>query len=213
MDRVSDEDAKKVYEQRKDKLDTPEKRKSADRVPERRRSPGRARARSRGGASFDDIAKERGLAAVRRRSRHDFQIRIIDPAVAEAAFALKAGEVSQPIQGKFGVALVKVGKIEPGNQPTYDSVAAKLKHDIAVDRARARQRPPQQDGGRARRRRQRSRAAKKLGLTAVTIDAVDRSGRTPDGKPVAGIPPGVDLIAQAFASDVGVDNETLQVRQ
>jgi peptidyl-prolyl cis-trans isomerase D len=53
-------------------------------------------------------------------------------------------------------------------------------------------------------------AAKKLGLTAVTIEAVDRSGRTPDGKQITGIPPGVDLIAQAFASDVGVDNEALQ---
>ena len=27
---------------------------------------------------------------------------------------LPSGEVSQPVQGKFGVALVKVGKIEPG---------------------------------------------------------------------------------------------------
>ena len=28
--------------------------------------------------------------------------------------ALPSGEVSQPVQGQFGVALVKVGKIEPG---------------------------------------------------------------------------------------------------
>ena len=33
-------------------------------------------------------------------------------------------------------------------------------------------------------------AAQKLGLTAVTIEAVDRSGRTPDGQPVANIPRG-----------------------
>ncbi|ABE62550.1 PpiC-type peptidyl-prolyl cis-trans isomerase [Nitrobacter hamburgensis X14] len=209
---VSDEDAKKAYEQQKDKLSTPEKRQLWQIVFPNVTEAQAARSKIAGGASFDDIAKERNLAA----SDVDLGIisksEIIDPAVAEAAFSLKADEVSQPIQGRFGVALVKVGKIEPGNQPTYDSVAAKLKHDIAVDRARAEvndlhNKMEDERGGGA----SVLEAAKKLGLTAVTIDAVDRSGRTPDGKPVTGIPPQVDLIAQAFASDVGVDNETLQV--
>ena len=31
---------------------------------------------------------------------------------------------SQPVQGRFGVVLVKIGKIEPGVTPTYESVAA-----------------------------------------------------------------------------------------
>ena len=48
-------------------------------------------------------------------------------------------------------------------------------------------------------------------LTPVTIDAADRSGRGPDGKPVAGIPVGLDLVSSAFASDVGVDNDPLQL--
>jgi peptidyl-prolyl cis-trans isomerase D len=34
------------------------------------------------------------------------------PRSADAAFALPSGEVSQPVQGRFGVALVKIGKIE-----------------------------------------------------------------------------------------------------
>jgi peptidyl-prolyl cis-trans isomerase D len=52
-------------------------------------------------------------------------------------------------------------------------------------------------------------AAQKLGLTAVTIDAVDRSGRLPSGKPVANIPRGLDVVSQAFNSDVGVDNDPI----
>ena len=40
---------------------------------------------------------------------------IIDPAIADAAFSLPSGEVSQPVQGRFGVALVKIGKIVPGS--------------------------------------------------------------------------------------------------
>jgi peptidyl-prolyl cis-trans isomerase D len=209
---VSDEDAKKVYEERKDKLSTPEKRQLWQMVFPSVAEAQAARSKIQAGASFDDVAKERGLAASDVDLGTVTRSEIIDPATAEAAFSLKTDEVSQPIQGKFGVALVKVGKIEPGNQPTYDSVAAKLKHDIAVDRARTEvndlhNKMEDERGGGA----SVIEAAKKLGLTAVTIDAVDRSGRAPDGKPVTGLPQGVELIAQAFASDVGVDNETLQI--
>ena len=52
-------------------------------------------------------------------------------------------------------------------------------------------------------------AAQKLGLTAVTIDAVDRSGRAPNGQPVSNIPQGLDVVSQAFNSDVGVDNDAI----
>jgi peptidyl-prolyl cis-trans isomerase D len=209
---VSDDDARKVFEKRKDKLSTPEKRQLWQILFPGLAEARAARSKIQGGASFDDIAKERGLAASDVDLGTVTRSEIVDPAIAEAAFSLKTDEISQPIQGRFGVALVKVGKIEPGYQPTYDSVAAKLKHDIAVDRARAsvndlHNKMEDERGGGA----SVIEAAKKLGLTAVTIDAVDRSGRAPDGKPVTGIPPGVDLIAQAFASDVGVDNEALQI--
>jgi peptidyl-prolyl cis-trans isomerase D len=52
--------------------------------------------------------------------------------------------------------------------------------------------------------------AQKLGLKARTIDAVDRQGRDPDGKPIPDLPGGVDVIANAFTSDVGVENEPVQ---
>jgi peptidyl-prolyl cis-trans isomerase D len=53
-------------------------------------------------------------------------------------------------------------------------------------------------------------AAQKLGLAAVTIEATDRSGRGPTGQPVAGIPQGLNVVTQAFSSDVGVDNDPIQ---
>ena len=77
--------------------------------------------------------------------------------------------------GRFGVALVKTGKIEPGAEPTYESVAATLKKDIATERARAKvadlhNKMEDERGGGAGV----IEAAQKLGLTATTIDAVDR---------------------------------------
>src|SRR5262249_29555237 len=53
--------------------------------------------------------------------------------------------------------------------------------------------------------------AKKLGLNAVTIDAVDRSGRGLDNNPVAALPQGLDVVGPAFGTDVGVDSEALQI--
>ena len=62
--------------------------------------------------------------------------------------------------------------------PTYESVAAQVKKEIATERARAKvtelqNKMEDERGGGA----SVVEAAQKLGLTAVTIDAVDRSGR------------------------------------
>jgi peptidyl-prolyl cis-trans isomerase D len=52
---------------------------------------------------------------------------------------------------------------------------------------------------------------RKLKLNARTIAAVDRSGRDPAGNPIADLPAGVDVIANAFSTDVGVENDSLQM--
>lgn len=207
---VSDDDARKVFEERKEKYSTPEKRDVSQIVFPNAEDAKAARDKITGGLSFADLAKERGL----KPSDVDLGVvaksAIIDAKVADAAFALPTNEISQPIQGTFGVVLVKVGKIEPGTQASYDSVAQELKHEIALDRAKKsvldlHNKMEDERGGGA----SVIEAAQKLKLTPVTIEAVDRSGRAPDGQPVTSIPKGLDLVAQAFSSDVGVDNETI----
>ena len=133
---VSDEDARKLFEQRRDKLGTPEKREISQIVFPNAEEAMAARNRIGSGLSFEDLAKELGL----NPSDVDLGLigksGIIDPAIADAAFSLPSGEVSQPVKGRFGVALVKIGKIEPGVEPSYESFAANLKKEIATDRAR-----------------------------------------------------------------------------
>jgi peptidyl-prolyl cis-trans isomerase D len=207
---VSDEDAKKVFEQRSDKLGTPERREIQQITFPNADEATAARNRIASGTSFEDVAKERGLVQA------DIDLGLIaksamaDPAIADAAFSLPSGEVSQPAQGRFGFALLKVGKIEPGVTASYESFAAQIKRDIANERARAkvgelRDKMEDERGGGA----SVVEAAQKLGLAAVTIDAVDRSGRTPDGQPAPNIPRGLDVVTQAFNSDVGVDNDPI----
>jgi peptidyl-prolyl cis-trans isomerase D len=208
---VSDDDAKKLFEQRRDRLGTPEKRELSQIVFPNAEEAQAARGRLTSGTSFEDIAKERELSASDVDLGMVTKSEVIDPAVADAAFALPSGEVSQPVQGKFGVVLVKVGKIEPAIEPSYASVAPALKKEIAIERARTsvaelRDKMEDERGGGA----SVIEAAKKLGLVAVTIEAVDRSGRFPDGQLANNIPPGLDVVSQAFASDVGVDNDPIQ---
>ncbi len=211
-DAVSDADAKSYFEQRKDGYGTPERRELHQIVFPNAEEAAAAHERIAKGMSFADLAKERGLKDSDTNVGLVTKSGIIDPAVADAAFALKAGDVSTPVKGRFGSVLLLVGKIEPGDQKTYEQLAPQIKREIAENRAKA-------DIGTLRDKLEDERAAgatlaesaKKLGLNARAIEAIDRSGRGPDGKPIADLPKTPDVIAAAFGSDVGVDNDPLQL--
>jgi peptidyl-prolyl cis-trans isomerase D len=210
---VSDDDAKKLFEQRRDRLGTPEQRQVSQIVFPNAEEAQAARTRITSGLSFDDLAKERGLNSTDVDLGMVAKSAILDPEIANAAFSLPSGDVSQPVQGKFGVALVKVGTIQPGTEPSYESLAANLKKEIATERARTkvaelRDKMEDERGGGA----SVIEAAQKLGLTPVTVEAVDRSGRMPNGQLVTGIPNGLDVVSQAFNSDVGVDNDPISFK-
>ncbi len=209
---VTDANAKTYFEQHKAGYGVAERRELKQIVFQKPEDAAAAHERIAKGASFADIAKERGLKESDIDVGMVTKAEIIDPAVADAAFALKSGEVSAPVKGRFGTVLLQVGKIEPGSQKTFDEVAPQIKREIAESRART-------EIGNLRDKFEDERAAgstlaeaaKKLGLKSRTIDAVDRSGRGPDEKPIADLPTKPDVIAAAFASDVGVDNDPLQL--
>jgi len=211
-DAVSDADAKAYYEQRKDGFGTPEKREVRQIVFAKPEDAAAADEKIKKGASFDDIVKERGLKPADTDLGMVARRDIIDPAVAEAAFSLPTGQVSAPIKGTFGTVLVSVGKIEAGSQKTLEEVAPQIKQLIAEQRAR-------NSINDLRDKIEDERAAgstlaetaKKLNLNATEVEAVDRSGRAPDGTPVAAIPRSSDVIGAVFGSDIGVDSEAMQL--
>jgi peptidyl-prolyl cis-trans isomerase D len=208
---VSDEDARKAFEERKDRLSTAERRQVSQIVFPNLEEAQAARSRIASGLSFEDLAKERGLNPADIDLGAVAKSAIIDSAIADAAFSLNPGDVSEPVKGRFGTALIKVGKVEAGSQVTYESVAPQLKREIAAANARAQvaslhDKMEDERGGGA----SVVEAAQKLGLTPVTIEAVDRSGRASNGQPVAGIPQGLNVVPQAFSSDIGVDNDPIQ---
>jgi peptidyl-prolyl cis-trans isomerase D len=210
---VSDEDARAYYEQRKAEYGTPEKRHLRQIVFPNPSDAAAAADKIAKGATFDDIIKDREL----KESDVDLSVvaktEVIDPAVADAAFALKQGETSAPVTGRFGTSIVQVKEIQPGRQQPYEEVAATIKNTIATSRARteiAELRDKIEDERAAGSTL--AETAAKLKLASRTIEAVDRSGRDSAGSVVPEIAQNRELLAAIFNSDVGADSEPVQVQ-
>jgi peptidyl-prolyl cis-trans isomerase D len=202
---VSDADAKKRYDENLKRFQTPERRHIQQIVFPDMAAAQAASARLKSGIKFDALAAERGLKASDVDLGTVAKSAIIDPTVADAAFALKPGEVSAPVQGKFGVAIVTVLSVEPAETKPFNVVEPFIKSDMALERAKSKvqdlhdkMEDARAGGGTL------ADAAKTLGLHAVTLE-IDRSGRDPAGKFVAAIPGATNVISGAFSSDVGVD--------
>lgn len=209
---VSDADAKKVYDAERARYTTPERREVQQIVFPNEEEARAAAQKLSQGTTFEQLAAERGL------KDGDFNLglvsktQILDPAIADAAFALKPGQVSEPVKGRFGVALIRVGKIEAEVARDMSDVTAEIKRDLANERARREVRAlydkmedERISGGSI------ADLAKKLNLPVRTIDAIDRAGRGPDGNPVADLPAGANLPSAIFASEPGIENEPIQL--
>ncbi len=202
---VSDADAKKRYDDNLKQYQTPERRHIEQIVFPDMAQAQAASTRLKSGIKFDALAAERGLKASDIDLGTVAKSAIIDPTVADAAFALKPGEVSAPIQGKFGVVIVTVQSVEPATTKPFNVVEPFIKSDIALERAKSKvqdlhdKMEDARAGGATL-----AEAAKTLGLQPVTLD-IDRSGRDPAGKFVAAIPAATNVISGAFSNDVGVD--------
>jgi peptidyl-prolyl cis-trans isomerase D len=206
---VSDDDLKKAYDQRRSSFTTPERRHVEQIVFPTLADAQAAAERIKGGARFSEIVSERGL----KEQDVDLGIvpksRIVEPAVADSAFGLKEGEVSDPVQTRFGAVLVTVVQILPETTQSLAEVAPQLRSQIALERAKSQVQDlhdkieDARAGGSSI-----EEAAAKLNLPVTTYN-IDRSGRDLDGKPTVNISRGADVIKAAFASDVGVDNDPI----
>jgi peptidyl-prolyl cis-trans isomerase D len=206
---ISDDDIKSTYQKEISRFTTPERRHIQQIIFPTMADAQAAADRIKSGTSFAAIAAERGLKEQDTDLGTVAKSTIVDPAEAEAAFALKEGEVSAPVQGRFGAILATVLKIEPQVTKSLADVSTQIRGDIALDRAKAQVQDlhdkieDDRAGGATL-----EQAAEKLKLPIVTVN-VDRSGHDPDGKPITNIPHASDIVNAGYASDVGVDNDPI----
>jgi peptidyl-prolyl cis-trans isomerase D len=209
---VGEDEAKRIYQDRINQYTTPERR-HVQQLPFTNATEAKAASeRITGGLAFDDFVKEPGMADKLVDLGTITKGEMLDPTVANAAFALAEGAVSEPVTGRFGTVLLHVVKVEPASTKSFTDVEADLKRDIAMDRAKAevnkvRDKVEEEFGGGAGL----AEIAQKLNIALRTIDAVDRSGRTPEGQQVTELPAGVDVISGAFNTEVGNENDPLML--
>src|SRR3954470_6221312 len=209
---VNDADAKQYYDRNLARFGSPERRQVEQIVfPTPEEAQAAAARLEKSELTFDALAKERGLTEKDIDLGTVTKSGIIDQAIADAAFSLKEGETSAPVKGVFGITLVHVVTVEPENIKPFEEVAPEIKQTIATDRARGElaSRHDKIEDERAAGLRL-TEVAQKLGLSARTIEAVDRQGRDPAGNQITGLP-GVDVVGAAFRSDMGVENEPMQM--
>ncbi len=207
---IAPNEAKEFYDKNVARFSVPEKRQLQQIIFQDKEEAHKAAERLAGGLSFDDLAKERKLSEKDLDLGLLAQSMIADQKVADAAFSLQVGQASGAIDGAFGSTIVRVTKIEPGSTRPFAEVEGEIKKGLATERAKAeirklRDKVDEEIGGGARI----DEVAKKLNLPYQTIEAVDRSGRGPDGKPVD-LPKGVDVIDGIFSAEVGLENDALQ---
>lgn len=162
------------------------------------------------GATFDKLVTAAGKTPADTLLGTLSKDKIADKAVADAAFALNANEVSPVVQGTFGPVLLRVTEIKPEVVKPLAEVADQIRKDLALGEA-SRILLDVHDNYEDTRASGSSlaEAAAKLKLRDVTVDAIDRSGLRPDGSVVKDLPESPALIKAAFEAEPKTENEAL----
>ena len=170
-----------------------------------------AQAKIAAGTDFMALAKERGFTEQDVTFANKIKADFIDPSVADAAFALAEGAVSEPIKGKLSTVLLKAQAITAEKQSTLDEVKAQLTERLKLERAgeeiqavydtveddRAAQTAFEQ-------------IAEKAGLPFQLIAATDSQGKDKDGKDID-MPHKTEVLQATFNSDVGLENDAISL--
>lgn len=207
---VTDQQVKDDYEKNKERYTTPEMRTIEQLVFKSKDAANAALDSLKAGATFDKIVVAEGKTEADTVLGTLSKDKIPDKAVADAAFALNLNEVSKVVEGSFGPVLLRVTEIKPQVVKTEAEVADQIRKDLALGEANRilldvhDSYEDSRAGGDTF-----NEAAAKLKLKVVTVDAIDRTGQTPDGTIVKDLPQSADLIKAVFDAEVGTENDGL----
>lgn len=153
---------------------------------------------------FDAVAKQNGLQASESgffQSDEPIAGLGLAPAVTQQAFAMKQGEVSEPLRTSQGFAFITVIGRQDGYIPKLDEVKAKVRDDVlknkSVDAARAKaaELAPKLKSGDF------DKAAKAAGLQVTTTDLIARGAQIGSLGTSAAIDDAAFALSQGGVSD------------
>ncbi|WP_236846582.1 MULTISPECIES: SurA N-terminal domain-containing protein [unclassified Bosea (in: a-proteobacteria)] len=211
--KVSDADARARYEQIKAQRFGSAERRIVQQIGFPSIEEARAaKAKIDAGETFEAVGASRNIAAADLTLGTFTREGLFDPAVRDAAFALAQGAVSEPVQGGFGIVLLRVPTIEPARLKSFEEVADEVRRDVATSRA-AEQMTELHDKIEDQRASAKPLAeiAKEFGLALRSFGPANSSLGKADGTQETALPGG-DATQQAiFRSDIGVDNEATRL--
>jgi peptidyl-prolyl cis-trans isomerase D len=130
------------------------------------------------------------------------------PELADQAFSLMQGAVSEPLKSTLGWHLLKVTDIEPRGTKSLSEVRNVLKKDIAREKAvdslynLSITLEDELGGGASI-----EEAASKMNLKVFSIAAMDQTGKDIEGKPVKGVPASQVFLQTTFTTKEGDDSQ------
>jgi peptidyl-prolyl cis-trans isomerase D len=209
---VTDDDIKAAYEAAKETYNIPEKRRIAQLTFPDKAAADKAYAELSKAKNFEEAAAKLGFPAADIDLGLLTRPEMIDPKIAEAAFALKKDELSRPVEGQFSVALLRVTDIQGGKQRTFDEIKGEIKDRIANERVgqklhelhdaaesdRAKGKPLKEIG-------------EQLKLPFREIAEITRLGKTSDGKTVIEHADAGRIAEAIFEASPGVETEALEL--
>jgi peptidyl-prolyl cis-trans isomerase D len=177
-----------------------------------------AAAKLAAGTTFEALLAEKNLKEADVDLGLQTRAQVADAATRDAIFSLAANGVSAPIKDPFGFVLIRLVSIEPGAAPPFDQVRAQVEADARNDRIQNDPALKRQVDDLLRKIEDQRIAGKSLaetatatGLQVQAIESIDRQGNAPDGARI-NLPGGTETLNAVFASDIGLDNEALHMR-
>ncbi len=209
---IEDEQLKAAFEHTKDKYSVPEKREIEQIAFKDKATAEKALAEIKSGKDFLEVAKENGVsesdAKLGEKSKKD----LIDKKIADATFALAKDAVSDVIEGNFATVIVRVTKIEPGKEATFEENKEKVKDELAKEWAVAQLREyyGKVDDGRGEGKPLKEIAAG-LDVPYYDLKGITQGNLTEDGK--MGLPGqnASKIIAEGFKGEIGLESEPIQL--
>lgn len=210
---VSDAEIAQSYEETKKDYNTPELRRIQQIAFKDKAAAEAAKAELAKGKSFGDVAKEAGAKDADIDLGLIAKDRMIDPKIADAAFSLEKGKVSDVVEGRFATVLVRVTDIEPAVNRTLADVKDQVRDKLAKQKAEAKMQSILDEVEEARNTgKSLKEIADQLKLDFIEVPAVDRYNSTPDGKGAINLPDAAAIVKMGFDSDVGLENEPVELR-
>jgi peptidyl-prolyl cis-trans isomerase D len=130
---IAEEDARALYDERADTYQVPERRVVDQIVLASEAQAREAADRIAKGETMEAVAAAlgRSIVPLGTLARADF----ILPALADAAFALSAGQASGPVQSPLGWHVVRVDAVEPPTTVSFEEARPALEEELALDKA------------------------------------------------------------------------------